>query len=421
MSAMKKPGARELFVLLWTFYEPRLLEVEQDFARYAISPLRFQRLSLATDVLVRQLAGLPDPARHPVDFDKAALTLLVTLDAMLSDRAEDTYAQIETPGCDGREHLILRRHLLIADHYHSSLTWAKHQGNSMFAYADRHVVVPVAGPEWRAYRDILVWGGREIREALAAATTGLRIVLAPLSIDIDYPERAKLFEKPPPQYVSLRDPVNANELKAEVLQAIDDAAAARATILMFPELAIPLALDAEIREHLRARRSAFPILTVYGLCHVAAGDGTDLNEAVVVSPRGKELHRHTKLRPFGNAHLAASERLTMGDTITVLGSPIGDLTLLICLDLFHEDIKPRLRQTGASLFLVPSLSPLVDPHRREAQDLVRSQLAATFVCNRPLSPAPATAQNASFAVLPHSGKNVTRHRPRRAKYLEWEL
>jgi len=432
LAAIPDPTAISVFVLIWTFYEPFLKTVERGFARSRVQPLRFQPLASLTEAAIREQIGLLHGwLVKPLRFDVEALTLLQSLDALLKQYDPQTYQSVEKQGFDGKQYVVRRRNEWLADYFRErsrTVTSEAFRGRSMLTYAPHHALFSAEEDPRVKVAEMLEWGDREIRALLARAREdrSLKVMLAPLTTDIDYPDRRLLTETPPPPFVSLRDPANAAEVQREAVEAIRDAEKEGATILIFPELAIPPSADAAIRAELASRTRTHPVLTIYGLCHFDESDAeprAEINRALVIGPHGQELHHHDKLEPFGVPDYNTTERLATGDCVTVLESPIGDLMILICLDFFHHDTPPLIARTTANVFLVPSLSPTVDRHEQEAQRLVGNCLAASFVCNRVLDPHqhPPADTNLSFVVLPRSGKRLIRHQPTASKYLIWAL
>lgn len=139
-----------------------------------------------------------------------------------------------------------------------------------------------------------------------------------------------------------------------------------------------------------------PVLTVAGIEHVLDRDN-HVNEAVILGPRGDVVHRHRKLTryPDGND----IEGTQTGDVVTVLESPIGNLTPLICLDLFNDAVEPVVTASHANVLLVPSLSPTTSAHATAAAEFLASNLAATLVCNRWII-TPDEGRGGTFCMLP---------------------
>jgi hypothetical protein len=165
-----------------------------------------------------------------------------------------------------------------------------------------------------------------------------------------------------------------------------------ATILVLPELGIDETALEAIKDELRALEEDRPCLTVVGLRHLEVEEKDPaladwVNEVVVLAPNGAELWRHRKLKAAGSTKPVGGykpfiEDIRPGDTLTVFATPIGNLTVVICLDSFGEEARERLSESPASVILVPSLSKSVTPHRVSLNQLVNKLFAIAFVCNR---------------------------------------
>jgi predicted amidohydrolase len=166
--------------------------------------------------------------------------------------------------------------------------------------------------------------------------------------------------------------------------AVDAAASMAADLLILPELALaPESVD-HLAALLRELRRPHPVLVAFGVTHQPS-DATPLvvNEAVVLDGRGGELLRHRKLVAFSSADpsgVLVEERIEPGQTLGVLATPVGNMSLLICKDLFSERPEPALQLGYVTWLVVPSLSRSTGPHRDRARQL-RSRLITTVSCN----------------------------------------
>jgi hypothetical protein len=284
------------------------------------------------------------------------------------------------------------------------VTWSRRQGLSLAAYCARFMVVP--SHPIKAIRivsrSVSAWGTRYLQDRLLAEREGLRIMLWPLQHALKYSAFDEMVKKPPPLHVSLEKLRNGPEIQEEVLNALEEACKEKVTLLIFPELSITPSTEIEIRRSLAARgMDKHPILTLFGCSHHRNSRGLDINEAVLLGPDGSELHRHCKLAPFndyadGEDH-PCGENLETGQIVTVLECSFGNLTPLICIDLFNSEIKDVLSLSHGNLFVVPSLSPKTSAHQNAANDLQPRTLASTFVCNHWK---PSAHRSTSFYQLP---------------------
>jgi len=154
-------------------------------------------------------------------------------------------------------------------------------------------------------------------------------------------------------------------------------------VLLLPELALDPASLHHLSAVLRRTPGRSPCLTVAGLCHAASPTAPlVVNEAVVLDATGRELVRHRKLAAFaaGEGARLDGERLDPGHTVTVLATPIGNLSVLICKDLFADRPEAALQVGYVTWLFVPSLSPKTGPHADRARQL-KARRITTVVCN----------------------------------------
>jgi len=173
-------------------------------------------------------------------------------------------------------------------------------------------------------------------------------------------------------------------MAARIADVLDEAATQAVDLLVLPELALsPESVD-HLKAELDRRRLRNPILIVVGITHVASvGSPLVVNEATLLDGRGRELLRHRKLVAFSAADGSGGlveERLDPGGVIAVLPTPVGNVSLLICKDVFADGPEPALRAGYVTWLLVPSLSRSTGPQRDRASQL-RPRRITTIVCN----------------------------------------
>jgi predicted amidohydrolase len=206
----------------------------------------------------------------------------------------------------------------------------------------------------------------DIERVLISEGSSLRVLLRPL--------RPPDFVELPPFVRVVRhtdQPAHDAELDAAFAEASDH------HVLVLPELCVhgsslysDLSIDdavlGPLRRRLDATRSLQLVLVAF--THQSLPDGTDVNEAILLA-RGhaKPLIRHRKLHPFTDRATDLTECLTVGEEIHVLATPIGNLAVLICVDLLVEKVKERVSHSPASVLFAPSLSPESDAHDAHAK------------------------------------------------------
>jgi predicted amidohydrolase len=258
-----------------------------------------------------------------------------------------------------------------------------------------------------------------VYKRLLAARDKLCVMLAPLSGRIEYGSLTPSAAGGD-GFVVVKDPRNEAEILGQVRAAVDAASRARAALLVFPELALSPPVLAGLCEHLASgATNSYPILTVAGLCHTPLSGDQHVNEAVVVGPRGQELHRHRKL----TAHVdggGVREKTAAGLVLGVLETPCGNLATPICLDVFAVGTRALLEGSHATLLLVPSLSPKVSAHQAAAKAFGVLRWGSTFVCNRTLDGYHKGAESFYWTPRP-SGKEPLAEHDGRAPCLSFSL
>ncbi len=169
------------------------------------------------------------------------------------------------------------------------------------------------------------------------------------------------------------------------------------SILLMPELAATPPVVAAVEAELKSQNEAgtAPALTILGLYHHIPEESPELdrdlvregelaewvNEAVVLGPDGTELWRHRKLSSAADDE-GFVEDIRLGERLRLLRTPIGIVTVVICLDAFAPHVRERVLASPAEVLFVPSLSPSIHRHRTSLEHLVQVLWGAAFVCNR---------------------------------------
>ena len=126
-----------------------------------------------------------------------------------------------------------------------------------------------------------------------------------------------------------------------VLQTLATAAQAGAQVVVFPEFTLDLQHREQLAVYLRQNPSGIQ-LVVAGAFHEpeqATDPSVAYNTAPVFTGSGCELFVHRKLRLFGRNDVGA-ECAQVGNSLHVLITPVGSMTILICKDFLDED--PRV-------------------------------------------------------------------------------
>lgn len=165
-----------------------------------------------------------------------------------------------------------------------------------------------------------------------------------------------------------------DQRRASMLAAVSQAAKAGAHIIVFPEFTLDLDHRKALVRHLQSLRGqpkSSLILVVAGSFHEPV-DGDVFNTAPVYNAAGRTVLTHRKLRLFGDLE-AGAEDAAVGDSLHVLATPIGCMTVLICKDFMdsHPSVASLLTEVPVDWALVPSYGEerTIHAHRKRCKDL----------------------------------------------------
>jgi predicted amidohydrolase len=331
------------------------------------------------------------------------------------------------PGFDGEERMVAWRGAPLAKRLGGEYPPSAQEHPSLATLAPTLVVSPIVlnqvelrtvspeGPAWELAERILQRGVSGESEATLEFHLD---TLGPHGLSGLRPSPAFGVGRYDPDIVDPEDHERCIESAREGVRL----AAGEASVLIMPELAATPAVLAAVKEEI-AHSSSPPALTVIGLYHrrapepsasssvVSATKLADyVNEAVVLGPDGGELWRHRKLSSAedqaGGKRIV--EDIRLGAELAIARTPLGNLSILLCLDAFAAHARDRVRASPANVLLVPSLSRKVARHVSSLQQLVQVIWGVAFVCNRsPVVKAGAPSnwnhdKNRSFWVLQRS-------------------
>ncbi|MFN0070057.1 MAG: hypothetical protein ACKVVP_01035 [Chloroflexota bacterium] len=158
-------------------------------------------------------------------------------------------------------------------------------------------------------------------------------------------------------------------------------------LMMFPELSITPAQRERLRDILRPSHDfpGRPILTVPGSFHETRGNGT-FNVAELLDTNGRTIFAHSKMSAYGRYGQGLSEDISLGNILHILVTPIGNFTVLICLDFMNLMLPiPPSVSLAVDWWLVPSMGDghSISAQKRHAQNLhVVVNKAVTLVANQ---------------------------------------
>jgi len=415
LQSQEPVSSEACFVLLWTYLNMAHVAAGENLSRsQGLHPFKIEAFLPAGRTQRERIAEATRKLETLVGgaFELLALRWLKALDRHLHQRRDSQLSDEWISGLDGTEYRVRRRNHFLADYFQARVTSKADQSGTAHLYAPFHTAVPrsVAGISIHI-RPTNNWAEPGLRSRFARERKKLRVMLWPLETVLDYP--AIRPEASPSDFISLSEVHNEQALIGEVRKALSIARQKEVSLLIFPELAIPPATQNEIRKILQTNGLAgYPFLTLFGCCHRKASEGGDLNEGILLGPDGKTLHCHEKLAAFTrivtrNRTIIKGEQLKAGTTVSILESPLGNLSPLICLDFIHKPLYQVLISTHANLFAVPSLSDTTSAHRVAAKNLQAENLASSFVCNRAFDGP--SDEATSFVQLPFKeGKHIRR-------------
>ena len=164
---------------------------------------------------------------------------------------------------------------------------------------------------------------------------------------------------------------------ASLYRTVDQAQAAGAQVIVFPELTIDVAQRALLAKRLRQQPVDHLVLIQMGSFHeTIATESKTFNTAPLVTALGRTVLTHRKLRAFSKVAPDAdpvTEDISLGDTLHILATPVGLLTVLICKDFLdaHASMLSLLSDAPVEWVLVPSFGneKTVRLHKARAKEL----------------------------------------------------
>jgi predicted amidohydrolase len=208
--------------------------------------------------------------------------------------------------------------------------------------------------------------GRPAGISLADALIGGLLRVEPLDTELSSRTLVEAFEVTG----------DRSDCESKLRKCIRRAARDRVSVLVLPELSVTPGVLESVRTEIGGD---FPSIIVAGLGHHKIDDQY-VNKAIIVSKDGSVIHEQLKLtRVNGDAGWEVHQT---GNQLTLSPSPWGLIATPICKDLFGPISQQSIAASGATLLLVPSLSPKTDDHETAAKLFRLKNLATTAVSNR---------------------------------------
>jgi hypothetical protein len=184
------------------------------------------------------------------------------------------------------------------------------------------------------------------------------------------------------------------KILAEVL---DLCARERIDLLCFPELTLDTSLLRDLSNLLKVRNDTLhPALVMAGSFHVDAGTGRanrcslldgfgDLlltqDKCTAYSLPGSQVVSMKPEHRLGLDERGGYEDIEVSGTVHIVESPLGRIAMPICLDFCGEQLRELFIETRVNLFLVPAMTPQVDPFYIRARELGTLNRASTLMIN----------------------------------------
>ncbi len=189
-----------------------------------------------------------------------------------------------------------------------------------------------------------------------------------------------------------------------LLDQLERAKNAGANFIVFPEFALDIAQRKIVAQWLKNNECPQLLYTVPGSFHEpdAVDSGMTppkyFNTAPLFDPEGNVIFTHQKLQLFGKDGLV--ENISIGNTLHVLATPVGCLTVLICKDFMDEAARVAnlLQHVLVDWVLVPSFGneTTIKGHQARARKLAK----VVSGTNSAVANAQNTAMNENAKFLP---------------------
>lgn len=268
------------------------------------------------------------------------------------------------------------------------------------------------------------------------AKNGFKIAVTPFMQQIAFDFDSQLHNWPPTEKTPywFNKIANLEEAKLWLVEKILQPCLEREVdVLVLPELSIDESLLDFLKSWLRAHNkgSVSPgnpqlLLIVAGSFHFENFDHQRFNMATVLNHSGDILWTQNKLKRFSfdqddlqknpalqtllkTSSAGGYESIYETGAICFADTPIGRISVCICIDFFHKEHLDAYFQAGINVFLVPAMSPYNIRFLQNAGIFARDNLASSFVSNNGYAAKKSGAgiheSGASFYFLPRKGEN----------------
>lgn len=186
--------------------------------------------------------------------------------------------------------------------------------------------------------------------------------------------------------VSLDD--NATRGKS-IVATLEAAKAAGAQIVVLPELSVDLTHRKHLEAHLASMTGSELLLVLAGSFHETHEEKCYNTAPLLDALTGDIVLKPRKLRAFGvtgdpeNSVAEQAEHIDVGDTVDVLVTELGNITVLICKDFLDADqsVSTLLQEIPVDWVLVPSYGDkkTFDGHMKKAKEVSVVTIGANVI------------------------------------------
>lgn len=205
----------------------------------------------------------------------------------------------------------------------------------------------------------------------------------------------------------------APQRRASIDDTLQRAQHSGAVVVVFPEFTVDLQQRQAIAEYLIQHPNGSVQLVVAGSFHEPEPGGDPLqayNTAPVLVANGLALFKHRKLRLFGDEDHGA-ECALIGNTLHVLLTPLGGMTVMICKDYLDGDdrVRTALHEVLVDWVWVPSYgnATTLKLHKQRARELATVRVGLSTLVAQTQN----TAMDKNGCLLPGFGHAAGHREP----------
>lgn len=296
-------------------------------------------------------------------METTALALIRAIDTFLASKLDKNLLSSEHFDEGGKQYWLIPQHLNWRNH-----TATARQPGSKLAWFRHFVVIPAQVASGQAVQ-VYTSKGRSNDMLTNLREAGKR----PVKIWIaDFTDAADVtWDKSSPSGNWRTVAVKPAQTRSDSLVAqLQKAKQMGANFVVFPEFSLDTTHRSEVLRWLQNNDPGSIVYIVPGSFHEGE-QHVCFNTAPLIQRDGKTVFTHQKLRLFGKDGVA--EHVEIGNTLHVLTTPLGCLTVLICKDFMDEDasVVGLLQSAFVDWALVPSYGDekTVSAHQERAKKL----------------------------------------------------